>query len=208
MRTKRGQALAHWLRRSGEETPRTAPPPIGPSRARALSPTAPWSSMADHYRAVICEIVTGRRLEGCTRCQPPRHRPPRTAAEPPSPRPAPARRPAPRRATPTDKACEIEDFRDARAGRADLRDHLSARGGGTRQPPSRLGAEDRKQWEIAMSVRALRRHGALRPDADAARRRRRLRADQLLPDPPRGARGRDRSLPRSPRAGTKPRRSC
>ena len=61
------------------------------------------------------------------------------------------------------KVCEIEDFRDPELA-ALIRDvfpHVAAASGASFPD----GWEDRKHWEIAMSVRALRRHGALRADA-------------------------------------------
>ena len=60
------------------------------------------------------------------------------------------------------KLCDLADFedeelaeviRDIGAYKLDLLPHLPA------------GAEHRKDWEVAMAVRALRHHGALRPDA-------------------------------------------
>src|SRR5258708_21317212 len=61
------------------------------------------------------------------------------------------------------KACEIEDFRDPElAGLIrDIFPHIAATSGACFP----AGSEDRKHWEIAMSVRVLRHHGALRPDA-------------------------------------------
>jgi len=62
------------------------------------------------------------------------------------------------------KICEFEDFADPELA-ATIRDvfrhemrHFT--------PEFPRGAEYRKYWEVAMSVRALRRLGALRPDAD------------------------------------------
>jgi glycosyltransferase involved in cell wall biosynthesis/SAM-dependent methyltransferase len=64
---------------------------------------------------------------------------------------------------PANKACAIEDFRDP--GLASLIREifpLEAASGGVSFP---VGYEDRKQWEIAMAVRAFRDSGVLRRDA-------------------------------------------
>ncbi|HEV3076571.1 MAG TPA: glycosyltransferase [Thermoanaerobaculia bacterium] len=107
--------------------------------------------MADRYHAVIEELTGGARADG-----------PAVAPSAPEAPAAPGgleARPGLRH----NKVCEIEDFRDPELA-ALIRDvfpHVAALGG----PSFPAGAEDRKHWEIAMSVRALRRHGALRPDA-------------------------------------------
>jgi SAM-dependent methyltransferase len=59
------------------------------------------------------------------------------------------------------KLCEIEDFRDPR-----LRELIRDMSAGVKGPDYPDGAEHRKEWEIAMSARALRDFGALRPDAE------------------------------------------
>jgi SAM-dependent methyltransferase len=76
---------------------------------------------------------------------------------------APAEVPAARRGPRHNKACEIEDFRDPELA-ALIRDvfpHLAAASGASFP----AGSENRKHWEIAMSVRVLRHLGVLRPDA-------------------------------------------
>ena len=62
---------------------------------------------------------------------------------------------------PYNKACGLEDFADPELA-AVLREVYSYPGAQETGP----GAERRKQWEVAMSVRALRDFGALRPDAE------------------------------------------
>lgn len=62
---------------------------------------------------------------------------------------------------PYNKTCGLEDFADPELA-AVLREVYSYPGAQETGP----GAERRKQWEVAMSVRALRDFGALRPDAE------------------------------------------
>ena len=100
--------------------------------------------MAQRYRTVI-EELTGRGASW---------------------REAPEALPDPHSARPGlrhNKVCEIEDFHDPELAAVirDVFSHVAAVSGG--QFPA--GSEDRKHWEIAMSVRALRHLGALRPDA-------------------------------------------
>jgi glycosyltransferase involved in cell wall biosynthesis/SAM-dependent methyltransferase len=124
---------------------------LDPERAAAMSRAArehylghgTLQQMAERYRAVI-EELTGR---------------PGAAAMAPPAAAATATRPGLRH----NKACEIEDFRDPELAELIrvIFPHVAAPGG-TSFP---AGSEDRKHWEIAMSVRALRRLGALRPDA-------------------------------------------
>jgi glycosyltransferase involved in cell wall biosynthesis/SAM-dependent methyltransferase len=110
--------------------------------------------MADRYREVIEELTGGARAEV-------------PAALPESPE-RPAVPAAPRVSGAQlglrhNKVCGIEDFRDPELA-ALIRDvfpHVAAVG----EASFPAGAEDRKHWEIAMSVRTLRHHGALRPDA-------------------------------------------
>lgn len=64
---------------------------------------------------------------------------------------------------PYNKACELEDFTDPELV-AVLRDVYAPEAERSAVYPA--GAEHRKYWEIAMSVRALRDFGALRPDAE------------------------------------------
>jgi SAM-dependent methyltransferase len=59
------------------------------------------------------------------------------------------------------KLCELADFRDP-----DLRELIRDMTGEGQGPEYPTGAEHRKNWEIAMSARALRDFGALRPDAE------------------------------------------
>ncbi|HEX8769216.1 MAG TPA: methyltransferase domain-containing protein [Acidimicrobiales bacterium] len=61
------------------------------------------------------------------------------------------------------KACELEDFShpDLRPLIADLCDYKRE----VFQPGFPAGAEHRKDWEVAMAVRSLRKFGAVRPDA-------------------------------------------
>src|SRR5262245_39848330 len=60
------------------------------------------------------------------------------------------------------KLCELGDFRDP-----DLRPLIrDVNGVGNDRPSFPEGEEHRKSWEIAMSARALRDHGALREDAE------------------------------------------
>lgn len=66
-----------------------------------------------------------------------------------------------RKRLPYNKACGMEDFSDPELV-AVLRDVYSSRSAHETGP----GAERRKYWEVAMSVRALRDFGALRPDAE------------------------------------------
>ena len=135
---------------------------LDPERAAAASRAArehylghgTLQQMADRYRVVIEELTGGAPADA------PAVAP--AAAAAPAEHAAPAAlggRPGLRH----NKVCEIEDFRDPELA-ALIRDvfpHVAALGG----PSFPAGAEDRKHWEIAMSVRALRRHGALRPDA-------------------------------------------
>jgi hypothetical protein len=74
------------------------------------------------------------------------------------------------RELPFNKVCEVEDFADPEL-RAVIRDVFrhDLDKFGDRCP---TGVEDRKCWEIGMSVRALRAHGVLRPDARIPRRQR------------------------------------
>jgi SAM-dependent methyltransferase len=67
------------------------------------------------------------------------------------------------RRLPYNKACGLEDFADPELV-AVLRDIYAHEAGRSGVYPA--GAEHRKPWEVAMSVRALRDFGALRPDAD------------------------------------------
>ena len=60
------------------------------------------------------------------------------------------------------KLCELADFRHP-----DLRDLIrDVNGIGPERPTWPEGEEHRKSWEIAMTARALRDHGALREDAE------------------------------------------
>jgi SAM-dependent methyltransferase len=60
------------------------------------------------------------------------------------------------------KLCELQDFRDPDL-RALMRDMA---GVGAERPDYPDGEEHRKAWEVAMSARALRDFGALRPNAE------------------------------------------
>jgi glycosyltransferase involved in cell wall biosynthesis/SAM-dependent methyltransferase len=128
---------------------------LDPERAAAASRAArehylrhgTLQQMADRYRAVIEELTGGARADAPAAA---------TASAAPA---AFAGRPGLRH----NKVCGIEDFRDPELA-ALIRDvfpHVAA----VSEASFPVGAEDRKHWEIAMSVRALRRHGALRPDA-------------------------------------------
>jgi SAM-dependent methyltransferase len=64
---------------------------------------------------------------------------------------------------PYNKACGLEDFSDPELV-AVLREVYGQEAERSSSYPA--GAERRKHWEVAMSVRALRDFGALRPDAD------------------------------------------
>lgn len=113
--------------------------------------------MADRYRAVIEELTGG--APGAPADAPAAAHPAAAAAAAPAAPGALGGRPGLRH----NKVCEIEDFRDPELA-ALIRDvfpHVAAVSGASFP----AGSEDRKHWEIAMSVRALRRHGALRPDA-------------------------------------------
>jgi SAM-dependent methyltransferase len=66
---------------------------------------------------------------------------------------------------PYNKACGLEDFADPELI-AVLREVYSQEGASEAGPAFPAGAERRKHWEVAMSVRALRDFGALRPDAE------------------------------------------
>lgn len=68
----------------------------------------------------------------------------------------------PGRRLPYNKACGLEDFADPELI-AVLREVYSQEAS---VPAFPAGAERRKHWEVAMSVRALRDFGALRPDAE------------------------------------------
>lgn len=61
------------------------------------------------------------------------------------------------------KLCELEDFADPELA-AVIRDISSYKIGALSQDFPK-GSEHRKDWEVAMAVRTLRDHGALRPDA-------------------------------------------
>src|SRR5579864_766493 len=134
---------------------------LDPERAAAASRAArehylghgTLQQMADRYRAVIEELTGGARED---------------APAAPAASDAPGAPGAPETlgggpGLRHNKVCGIEDFRDPELA-ALIRDvfpHVAAAGGASFP----AGSEDRKHWEIAMSVRALRRHGALRPDA-------------------------------------------
>src|SRR5215213_1294979 len=64
---------------------------------------------------------------------------------------------------PYSKACELEDFADPELA-AVLRDVYAPEAESSAAWPA--GAEHRKHWEVAMSVRALRDFGALQPGAE------------------------------------------
>jgi SAM-dependent methyltransferase len=66
---------------------------------------------------------------------------------------------------PYNKACGLEDFADPELA-AVLREVYPQEGASETGPAFPAGAERRKHWEVAMSVRALRDFGALRPDAE------------------------------------------
>ncbi len=130
---------------------------LDPKRAAAASRAArehylghgTLQQMSDRYRTVI-EELTGLGASPVL--------PPAAAPEPAAGRPGLRH----------NKACEIEDFRDPELAELirDIFPHVAA-ASGARFP---AGAEDRKHWELAMSVRALRRLGALRPEAAATSR--------------------------------------
>ncbi|HEY6320625.1 MAG TPA: glycosyltransferase, partial [Thermoanaerobaculia bacterium] len=135
---------------------------LDPERAAAASRAArehylrhgTLQQMADRYRAVIEELTGGARTDA-----------PAAAPSAPEAPEAPAA-PAALEGGPGlrhNKVCGIEDFRvpELAALIRDVFPHVAAVSGASFP----AGAEDRKHWEIAMSVRALRRHGALRPDA-------------------------------------------
>jgi SAM-dependent methyltransferase len=69
------------------------------------------------------------------------------------------------RRLPYNKACGLEDFADPELV-AVLREIYLQEGSQEGMPAFPAGAERRKHWEVAMSVRALRDFGALRPDAE------------------------------------------
>jgi glycosyltransferase involved in cell wall biosynthesis len=132
---------------------------LDPERAAAASRAArehylghgTLQQMADRYRTVIEELTGGARAEEPAA--------PPEALSPPAAPGVLGGRPGLRH----NKVCGIEDFRDPELA-ALIRDvfpHVAAIGGASFP----VGSEDRKHWEIAMSVRALRRHGALRPEA-------------------------------------------
>jgi glycosyltransferase involved in cell wall biosynthesis/SAM-dependent methyltransferase len=137
-----GTSLAEWLEGLA----------LDPERAAAASRAArehylghgTLQHLADHYRTVIEELT---HLAGGA------------AAEPAAARGEPARKPG----LHYNKACEIEDFRDPELAGVirDVFSHLAA----ARGLSFPAGSEDRKHWEMAMSVRALRHFGTLRPDA-------------------------------------------
>ncbi len=111
--------------------------------------------MADHYRAVIEELTE----------RPAHQLPPEAAAtgagaDPAADAGADAGEGG---GLAHNKVCAIEDFRDPELAALirDIFPHEAA----VRGADFPAGTEDRKHWEIAMSVRALRRYGALRPDA-------------------------------------------
>lgn len=134
---------------------------LDPGRAAAASRAArehylrhgTLRQMADRYRAVIEELTGGARADAPAAPEAPAALPPLAPLAPLAGRPGLRH----------NKVCGIEDFRDPELA-ALIRDvfpHVAAVSGESFP----AGAEDRKHWEIAMSVRALRRHGALRPDA-------------------------------------------
>jgi len=144
---------------------------LDPGRAAAASRAArehylrhgTLQQMADRYRTVIEELTGAQAADGPPAAPAPPAAPEDSAApgmpQAHAPHGVPGATPGLRH----NKVCEIEDFRDPELA-AVIRDVFPdvAAIGGASFP---AGCEDRKHWEIAMSVRALRRHGALRPDA-------------------------------------------
>jgi glycosyltransferase involved in cell wall biosynthesis len=137
--------LAEWLAGLARDPGRAAA--IGTAARDYYLRHGTLERMADHYRSVIADLAAPASPES-------------GAARQPTSTAAPALDASSLR---YDKVCEIEDFRDPELGALirQIFPHQAA----IRGAAFPAGAEDRKQWEIAMGVRTLRRHGALRPDA-------------------------------------------
>jgi glycosyltransferase involved in cell wall biosynthesis/SAM-dependent methyltransferase len=155
-----GAQLAAWLAGLARDPGRTAA--IGAAAREYYLRHGTVARMADHYRTVIEDLAApagtdpaaGRALEAAPH---PQQMP--QATREPHPEPSAGAVAALRH----DKVCTLEDFRDPEL--AELIRQIFPHQAAIRGASFPVGAEDRKHWEIAMSVRALRRHGALRPDA-------------------------------------------